>query len=301
MYKKKCVSRESSEFVFRLPCSFLASDYLKGRLAKRTDCLNYLVSTILRRQAMGAGHGNDDFVMLNAAQLNTIMAKDDASAVIEAAVSGGAIDIDNHYVKGSHSRGYRLNERFKNDKIIKVKPTDRRMISALERPRNKHQVHHKDPQTSNFIQQMMDEYHKLDIDLGLAREVIKNLPEESNPFDRQTVIIEDLADKNFVVYPTRWRRNVQQHIRTPLTSQTGTQLQRSPTPLHRRQELPTRTTRPPSPTEPHDRQPLTPGEERADHLPQPLPPQHHPDQREAPTHLCTSPPEHPLTRQDLSL
>lgn len=206
MCKKKSVSCERSEVVFRLPCSFVASDYLKGPLAKRTDCLNYLVSTILQRQAMGAGHGNDDFVTLNAGQLNKIMAKDDTRAVIEAAVSGGAIVIDKHYAKGSHSRGYRLNERFKNDKIVKVKPTDRRMIDALERQRNKHQVHHKDPKTSKLIQQMTDEFYKIDIDLGLAREVISSLPEESNPFDRQTIIIEDLANENFIVFPTRWGR-----------------------------------------------------------------------------------------------
>ena len=205
MANKYSVKRNPHQF-FLLPCSFVASDYLKGRLAKRTDCLNYLVSTILQRQAIGAGHGNDDFVTLNAAQLNTIMAKDDARAVIEAAVVGGAIDIDKHYAKGSHSRGYRLNERFKNDKIVKVKPTDRRMIRALERQSNKHQVHHKDPKTSKLIQQMTDEYHKVDIDLGLAREVINSLPEESNPFDRQTIIIEDLANENFIVFPTRWGR-----------------------------------------------------------------------------------------------
>jgi hypothetical protein len=155
---------------------------------------------------MGAGHGNDDFVTLNMAQLNRVMAKDDTRAVIEAAVSGGAIDIDKHYAKGSHSRGYRLNERFKNDKIVKVKPTDRRMIDALERQRNKHQVHHKDPRTSKLIQQMTDEFYKIDVDLDLAREVISSLPEGSNPFDRQTIITEDLANKNFIVFPTRWGR-----------------------------------------------------------------------------------------------
>lgn len=205
-YKKKYVSHERSEIVFLLPCSFVASDYLKGPLAKRTDCLNYFVSIILRRQAMGAGHGNHDFVTLNAAQLNKIMAKDDASAVIEAAASGGAIDIDKHYVKGSYSRGYRLNERFRNDKIVKVKPTDRRIIKALERQRNEQPVHHKDPKTSKLIQQMTNQYHRLKINLDQARELISNLPEESNPFDRQTAIIEDLADKNFAVYPTRWGR-----------------------------------------------------------------------------------------------
>ncbi len=161
--------------------------------------MNYLVSTILQRQAIGAGHGNDDFVTLNAAQLNKIMAKDDANAVIEAAVSGGAINIDNHYVKGSHSRGYRLNERFKNDKIVELKPTDRRMIRALERQRNERK-------TSKLIQQMTDEFYKIDVDLDLAREVISSLPEESNPFDRQTIIIEDIANKNFIVFPTRWGR-----------------------------------------------------------------------------------------------
>jgi hypothetical protein len=206
MYKKY-VSRERSEIVFLLPSSFAATDYLKGPLAKRTDCLNYLVSTILRRQATGAGHGNHNFVTLNASELNKIMAKDDAHAVIEAAVNGGAIEIDKHYVKGCFSRGYRLNERFINDKIVRVKPTGKRIMRALERQRNEQPVHHKAPQkTSKLIQQMTDQYHKLEINIDQARELISRLPEDSNPFDRQSVIIQDLVDKNFIVFPTQWGR-----------------------------------------------------------------------------------------------
>ena len=132
MYKKKTIS-SLSDYSFVLPETFKASDYLKGPLARRADDANYLVSTIYRRQAMGAGHGADDFVTLHAATLNKVMAKDDATKVKEALISAEVIDCDKQYAVCEHSRGYRLNERFRDDKCIRVKPSNSRLIRALER------------------------------------------------------------------------------------------------------------------------------------------------------------------------
>lgn len=207
MYKKKVIT---TDFSFGLPSSFKASDHLKGPLAKREDDANYIVSTILRRQAMGAGHGEDDFVTLNAATLNIIVAKDDAKKILEALETGGVIDIDHHYVVGKYSKRYRLNHKFVWDKSVQVKPTNSRFIRALERERQRpwkaRQNVHVDAKTSDLCQQMERQYHRIEINPDHAYELIRKLPTESNPFDRQTIIVRDLISKQFEVYPTRWGR-----------------------------------------------------------------------------------------------
>jgi hypothetical protein len=209
MYKKKTIS-SLSNYSFVLPETFNASHYLKGPLAKRTDDANYLVSTIYRRQAMGAGHGEHDYVMLHAATLNKVMAKDDATKVKEALISAQVIDCDMQYAVGEHSRGYRLNKQFRRDKCIRIKSSNVRLIRALEREdrrRKKGELYdHFDPKTRELCQKLEAQFHRIEIDIVLAKKLISDLPKDSNPFDQQSVIVHDLYEKCFQVFPTQWGR-----------------------------------------------------------------------------------------------
>ncbi len=209
MYKKKTIS-SLSNYSFVLPETFNASDYLKGPLARRTDDANYLVSTIFRRQAMGAGHGEDGYVMLHAATLNKVMAKDDSTKIKEALISASVIDCDKQYTAGKRSRGYRLNERFRGDKCVRVKPSNSRLIGALEREESRRKdgklYDHIDPRTQDLCQKLEAQFHRIEIDIVLAKKLIKDLPVDSNPFDRQSAIVNDLYQKRFRVFPTQWGR-----------------------------------------------------------------------------------------------
>jgi len=171
MYKKKTIS-SGSNYSFVLPSSFDANDYLKGSLAKRADDANYIISTIYRRQAMGAGHGEDDYVRLHAATLNKIVAKDDTKKILDALIPG-AINCDPQYVVGSHSRGYRLNQKFVGDKCVRIKPTNPRFIRAQEREylsqKMGGQYDHIDAKTCALCQELEGQFHRISINSDHAK------------------------------------------------------------------------------------------------------------------------------------
>ena len=115
---------------FTLPESFDAREFLrKPELMRRMADANYFVSTILRRNAHGL-HENG-IVRLYAKFLKNIMHQRFYSATIDSLLTGGVVERF-PYLVGERSFGFRLAERYFEDKHVRVPITDERLLRRLD-------------------------------------------------------------------------------------------------------------------------------------------------------------------------
>jgi hypothetical protein len=184
--------------VFLQPESFHPGEFLKTpKLVRRWDDARYLVSLILRKLSRwDVDDVGDDrgVVRLRAKFLKRVMRDCDYAAVIEALLDG-AIERPAAYSVGEHSFGYRLAERFANDKHVRIPVTNPRLIRRLEIVRVE--------RTAEQHARMMPVHHELGkrqrqlrIDGGLAREILSEFP-KSNRYDRQGILISDIEHQDF--------------------------------------------------------------------------------------------------------
>jgi hypothetical protein len=124
--------------------------------------------------------------------------------VVDALRDGEAVERDNYEV-GECPFGYRLADRFIGDKHVRIAAHDPRLIGRLklfheqaerERLGRMKPVH--------FALERLQQ--QLEIDGDLAREIIKSLPADSNPWDIQGVLVRDIEDKDFRLNVSRYGR-----------------------------------------------------------------------------------------------
>lgn len=177
---------------FLLPESFDARDVLPKELHKRADDANYLVSTILKKIAAGKADSSGR-VVLNAANLRNIMARDDYVKVVNALLKAGVIHRDSYRV-GKKSYGYQLDDRYQYDTLVRTDVTSPRLKRRLMK-------FHDDWRKEQ--RNRMDKVHfhlerlqqRLSIDRDHATSILAALPRGKNRFDTQGHLVNQLAQQ----------------------------------------------------------------------------------------------------------
>lgn len=193
-----------SLYQFRLPESFHPGEFLQSPwLLRLADDSRYFISLILTKMSRGDvdNYGN---VRLMAKHLRSIMSYHHYNHVVDALLGGGAVERVPYHV-GQRSFGYRLGERFRGDKHVRIPATDTRLIDRLQRF---HEESERKRQSRMKPVHFALEQHqrRLSIDGNLGRDILATLPPESNPFDVQGILIKDIERREFHVNVGRYGR-----------------------------------------------------------------------------------------------
>jgi len=180
--------------MFILPESFDPHEMLPTELRRFSDDARHFVSTIMRKTSRGHVD-RDGNVRLAAKYLRRIMNFREYAHVIEAMLDRGVINRASYQV-GVKLFGYRLSERFVNDKHVRVAATDRRLIGRLE-AFYAEQARERRSRMQPVHEALERHQQRLSIDRDHAAEVLMRLPPKSNPWDSQNVLIRDIEDKHF--------------------------------------------------------------------------------------------------------
>jgi len=100
----------------------------------------------------------------------------------------------NHYITGQRSYGYRLGDKYRFDKHVRVAATDRRLLRAV----TKWHQEYKERQFSRFTEvhrHLERMQYRLGIHVDRAMETLSRLPPKKNLYDSQAIIIRDLAEQ----------------------------------------------------------------------------------------------------------
>lgn len=192
------------ELQFCLPESFCPAEFLRNpKLIRLADDARYFMSLILTKTARGQVDelGN---VRLMAKHLRSIMHKHHYNQVVDALLESGAV-VRTPYEIGERSFGYRLGDRFRDDKHIRITVRDTRLIDRL---RSFHEQADKERQSRMKPVHYALERHqqRLSIDGKQATEIIEALPPASNPWDCQGILVRDIQEKDFHVNVGRYGR-----------------------------------------------------------------------------------------------
>ncbi|TWU13878.1 hypothetical protein CA54_27180 [Symmachiella macrocystis] len=191
-------------FQFCLPESFHPREFLRTpNLIHQADDARYFMSLILTKTARGQvdQFGN---VRLMAKYLRNIMHKHRYNHVVDALLERGAVERVPYQV-GKQSFGYRLAERFRDDKHVRIAAEDFRLIDRL---RSFHEEAEHERQSRMKPEHFALERHQqlLTIDGNQVRDIIASLPQRSNPWDSQGVLVRDIEDRDFHVNVGRFGR-----------------------------------------------------------------------------------------------
>ena len=191
-------------FAFCLPESFRPAEFLRTpKLIRLADDARYFMSLILTKTARGQV---DEFgyVRLMAKHLRNIMHKHHYNHVVDSLHEHGAV-VRVQYQVGEHSFGYRLGDRFRADKHIRIAVQDPRLIDRL---RLFHEKAEQERQSRMKPVHFALERHqqRLSIDGKQARDIIESLPPASNPWDCQGILVRDIQEKDFHVNVGRYGR-----------------------------------------------------------------------------------------------
>jgi hypothetical protein len=124
--------------------------------------------------------------------------------VVDALLVGGVVERV-AYLVGQRSFGYRLTDRFRYDKHVRIEAKDPRLIDRLL-------LFHQQAEYDRLSR--MKPVHlalerlqqQLTIDGDQAREIIDSLPADCNPWDCQGLLVRDIEDKEFHVNVGRYGR-----------------------------------------------------------------------------------------------
>lgn len=180
--------------VFLLPASFDPIELLRKPLHKFADDARYLASTILRKTARGQA---DDFgfVPLRAEYLRRIISERRGRDVIQSLLDAEAIH-RRPYQVGVTAFSYRLGDRYLNDPHIRLPIANKRLLRNLER----HAAgcrEEADRRMKPIHVTLASLQHGLEIDAMESKAVLTTLPSESNPFDVQGIMVQDIIDRRF--------------------------------------------------------------------------------------------------------
>ncbi len=191
-------------FTFCLPASFRPAEFLRTpQLIRLADDARYFVSLILTKTSRGQVD-ELGYVRLMAKHLRNVMHKHHYHQVVDSLLESGAV-VRAPYQVGEQSFGYRLGDRFRDDKHIRITVRDTRLIDRL---RSFHEQADKERQSRMKPVHYALELHqqRLSIDGKQATEIIEALPPASNPWDCQGILVRDIQEKVFHVNVGRYGR-----------------------------------------------------------------------------------------------
>jgi hypothetical protein len=181
--------------VFRLPESFEPTEFLRSpKLLTLADDARYFVSLILTKLAR-RDVDSDGRVRLMAKYLRRVMHKRHYKAVVDALLERGVVT-RSPYAVGIKAFGFMLADRFRFDKHIRVPATCPRLIGRL-------QSFHEQAETERRSRMLPVHFGlerqqwQLEIDGETARDILKTIPPESNPYDVQGVLVSDIEQRDF--------------------------------------------------------------------------------------------------------
>ena len=182
-------------FQFRLPGTFDPAEFLRTpKLIRLADDARYFIALILTKTARG---DVDEFgnVRLMAKHLRNIMHPHRYNHVVDALLDGGAVERKPYQV-GQRAFGYRLAERFRDDKHVRIPATDTRLIGRLTAFHT--QTEQERRARLKPVHVALEKHQqRLTIDGDQARDVLKILPPESNPWDCQGLLVADIEQREF--------------------------------------------------------------------------------------------------------
>lgn len=178
-----------------LPESFDPGEFLNlPKLRPRADDACYFMGLILIKRARGQAD-ETGVVRLRAGYLRNVMHQRDAKRVVDALLEGGAVR-RSPYKVGERSFGYRLSDRFIDDRHVRHPITDTALIRRLE---SFHAIadHERKLRMKPVHFALERQQYRLRIHGDQAREIIAGLPPKSNPFDVQGVLVADIEHGDF--------------------------------------------------------------------------------------------------------
>lgn len=182
-------------FQFRLPESFMPGEFLRSiKLQNRFDDARYFVNLILMKTARG-DVDEGEYVRLKAEYLRRIMHFRSYNAIVDALLEGDAITRMS-YLVGTRAFGYRLADRFLQDKHVRRNVTDPRLNARIEAYHAKCERDRRERMKPVHFALQRQQF-RLGIDSELAREIIATLPLKSNPFDVQGILVTDIENRDF--------------------------------------------------------------------------------------------------------
>jgi hypothetical protein len=202
-------------YSFILPGSFQPGEFIRDPWL--WDDARYFIGLILtkfaRRQV-----DKRDAVLLQAKFLRAIMNKHKYHGVVDALLAGGAVK--RFPYSAGRSFSYKLAERYIHDQHVRVPVTCPRLASRLK------VFHESDAATrcgrmKPVHRHLEQRQHGLRIDGGLAREILRDMP-ESNPFDCQGILVRDIEERRYRFNVGRYGRvansitNLKRQVRSAL-------------------------------------------------------------------------------------
>ncbi|WP_010581915.1 hypothetical protein [Schlesneria paludicola] len=124
--------------------------------------------------------------------------------VIEALIVGGVVERF-AYVPGAKSFGYRLDKRYLEDKHIRVKATDLRLIRRLAKF-HAQAAKDVDARMKPVHRQLAKLQAQLEIDGDAARKTIAGLDPASNPYDCQGINVQNIESRDFYANVSQYGR-----------------------------------------------------------------------------------------------
>jgi len=180
--------------VFILPESFDPLELLPRALHGFADDARYVVSSILRKTARGQAD-EQGYVPLRAEYLRNVISKRKCSEIVKSLVAAEAIRRMPYQV-GVRSFAYRLADRYQADQHIRLPIECKRMLRKLEA--------HAAMCKAEADQRMKPVHvtlarlqHGLEIDSMESAAILTTLTAESNPFDVQGVMIQDILEQRY--------------------------------------------------------------------------------------------------------
>jgi hypothetical protein len=194
---------QSMPIRFTLPRTFDPMEFLPERMALYADHARYLLSIIHTKLARGRVDG-DGYVRLHAEYLRVVMGRRHEKAIVQALVEGGAVRRA-PYVRGEKSYGYTIGQRYAADQHVRVPATNPVLIARL-------QEQHRAAETERKSRLLPVHRHlariqrRLEIDHDEAAEILHRLPPESNPYDVQGILVDDIENRHFRLSVSKWGR-----------------------------------------------------------------------------------------------
>ena len=177
--------RNNKRPTFWVPESFHPENTLPPRLLPHRQSAYYLTHCIILRLASG----DRDCARLKNEYLRNIINSRQCETIIKALISSGDIRRVSGYFNGVQAYGYLPGKQYESQPLRQFKPIDPQLLGRLDKLRDHIEVEKQ--QYRKPIHDIWEAWQRrMRIDIRQARQTIAQLPDGSNPYDIQTLIVE---------------------------------------------------------------------------------------------------------------
>lgn len=176
--------------VFWNPSTFHPEGCLPLRLLIHAQSARYLMDRVVKKVA----HNGGEPAQLKMEYLNDAIGWRQSQSIMGKLIESGDVKRVGQYRNGLQSFGYLPGHRYLNDKLRPFHPTDTRLLQRLAK------IHEKiAEEQQGYRLPIHDKWeqwqHGLHIDVRQARKAIAELPRASNPYDIQSMMVEQIRQR----------------------------------------------------------------------------------------------------------